>query len=130
MNTFVRCGQLFTGAEDEAIRDGMLVFDGEGRIAYAGEEAGAPKRGRGDRLIDHSGHFVMPGLIDIHTHLAYGNAKCEEDIDLYAPLEFRTLRGIFFAQKVAASGYTAIFVPKLPPVSGASTRTRSSARPR
>jgi imidazolonepropionase-like amidohydrolase len=47
----------------------------------------------------------------VHTHLAYGNAKTEEDIDLYAPLEFRTLRGMFFAQKVAASGYTAICSP-------------------
>ena len=111
MNTFVRCGQLFTGAEDEAIRDGMLVFDGSGKVAYAGEEAGAPKRGRGDRLIDHAKHFVMPGLIDVHTHLAYGNAKSEEDIDLYSPMEFRTLRGMFFAQKCAAAGYTAICSP-------------------
>ena len=46
----------------------------------------------------------MPGLIDVHTHLAYGNAKSEEDIDLYSPLEFRTLRGMFFAQKCAAAG--------------------------
>ena len=43
----------------------------------------------------------MPGLIDVHTHLAYGNAKSEEDIDLYSPLEFRALRGLFFAQKIA-----------------------------
>jgi imidazolonepropionase-like amidohydrolase len=111
MNTFVRCGQLFTGAEDEAIRDGMLVFDTDGRIAYTGDEAAAPKRARGDRLIDHSKHFVMPGLIDVHTHLAYGNAKSEEDIDLYSPMEFRTLRGMFFAQKCAAAGYTAICSP-------------------
>jgi imidazolonepropionase-like amidohydrolase len=111
MNTFVRCGQLFTGAEDEAIRDGMLVFDTDGRIAYTGEEAATPKRARGDRLIDHSKHFVMPGLIDVHTHLAYGNAKSEEDIDLYSPMEFRTLRGMFFAQKCAAAGYTAICSP-------------------
>src|SRR5437016_5783212 len=53
----------------------------------------------------------MPGLIDVHTHLAYGNAKSEEDIDLYSPLEFRALRGMFFAQKVAAAGYTAICSP-------------------
>jgi imidazolonepropionase-like amidohydrolase len=111
MKTFVRCGQLFTGHEDEALKNAALVYDADGRIIYAGAEKGAPKRTDGDRLIDHSRHFVMPGLIDVHTHLAYGNAKTEEDIDLYSPLEFRALRGMFFAQKVAAAGYTAICSP-------------------
>src|SRR6266508_4476645 len=106
MKIFVRCGSLFTGREDEARPDAVLVYDGVGRISYVGQEDGAPRRGKGDRLIDHSGGFVMPGLIDVHTHLAYGNAKTEEDIDLYAPLEFRALRGLFFAQKVVAAGYT------------------------
>ncbi len=111
MHTFVRCGKLFTGRDDGPIDGGMLVFDAVGRLAYVGAEAGAPQRARGDRLIDHSGDFVMPGLIDVHTHLAYGNAKSEEDIDLYSPLEFRTLRGMFFAQKCVAAGYTAICSP-------------------
>jgi imidazolonepropionase-like amidohydrolase len=111
MKTFVRCGQLFTGEDDEAIKGGALVFDTEGRVTYAGPEKGAPKPGKNDREIDHSGQFVIPGLIDVHTHLAYGNAKTEEDIDLYSPLEFRTLRGMFFAQKCLAAGYTALCSP-------------------
>src|SRR5690348_13667128 len=111
MNTFVRCGSLFIGREDEAQAGGVLVFDRDGRLSYAGPEAGAPRRAKSDRLIDHSGHFVMPGLIDVHTHLAYGNAKSEEDIDLYSPLEFRALRGLFFAQKLLAAGYTALCSP-------------------
>jgi len=111
MKTFVQCGQLFTGRDDEALKNGALVYDDAGELTYAGEAAGAPKRGKGDRVIDHSGQFVMPGLIDVHTHLAYGNAKTEEDIDLYSPLEFRALRGMFFAQKVVAAGYTSICSP-------------------
>src|ERR1700676_1598271 len=104
MNTFVRCGSLFTGCEDEARAGEALVFDDEGRILYAGPEADAPRRAKADRLIDHSAGFVMPGLIDVHTLRAYGNAKSEEDIDLYSPMEFRALRRMFFAQKGAASG--------------------------
>src|SRR5690242_8884776 len=111
MKTFVRCGQLFTGREDEPCPDGTLVFDERGSIEYAGAEAGSPRRARSDQVLDYSGCFVMPGLIDVHTHLAYGNAKSEEDIDLYSPLEFRALRGMFFAQKVAAAGFTAICSP-------------------
>ena len=111
MKTFVRCGTLFTGAEDEPRRGEVLVIGDDGRLAFVGPEQAAPQRAADDRLIDHSAGFVMPGLIDVHTHLAYGNAKTEEDIDLYSPLEFRTLRGMFFAQKVAAAGYTAICSP-------------------
>jgi imidazolonepropionase-like amidohydrolase len=111
MKTFVRCGRLFTGDEDEARAGAALVFDADGVIEYVGPEANMPQREPGDVLIDHSGAFVMPGLIDVHTHLAYGNAKSEEDIDLYSPLEFRALRGLFFAQKVAAAGFTAICSP-------------------
>ncbi|MGD9615345.1 MAG: amidohydrolase family protein [Alphaproteobacteria bacterium] len=111
MITFVRCGNLFTGQEDETLPGAALVFDETGRITFVGPAEAAPPQAAGDRVIDHSGSFVMPGLIDVHTHLAYGNAKCEEDIDLYAPLEFRTLRGMFFAQKVAAAGYTGICSP-------------------
>ena len=84
MKTFVRCGTLFTGAEDEPRRGEVLVFDDDGRLAFVGPEQAAPQRAADDRLIDHSAGFVMPGLIDVHTHLAYGNAKTEEDIDLYA----------------------------------------------
>jgi imidazolonepropionase-like amidohydrolase len=111
MKTFVRCGHLFTGREDEARSGETLVFDERGTLDYVGPEKNAPRRARNDRLLDYSAFFVMPGLIDVHTHLAYGNAKSEEDIDLYSPLEFRTLRGMFFAQKVAAAGYTAICSP-------------------
>ncbi len=111
MKTFVRCGQLFTGHDDDAEVKQTLVFDQVGIIEYVGAEADAPRRLRDDWVLDYSNWFVMPGLIDAHTHLAYGNAKSEEDIDLYSPLEFRALRGLFFAQKCAAAGFTALCSP-------------------
>lgn len=111
MTTFVRCGQLFTARENAARRDCTLAVGDDGLISYAGPTADAPPPRPRDKVVDYSGLFIMPGLIDVHTHLAYGNAKSEEDIDLYQPLEFRALRALFFAQQVVAAGYTAICAP-------------------
>jgi len=111
MATHVRCGSLFTGAEDLARAGQTLVFDGAGRLSYVGPTDAAPRTAPGDGVLDYGGLFVMPGLQDVHTHLAYGNAKTEEDIDLYQPMEFRAIRGLFFAQKCLAAGYTSICAP-------------------
>ena len=110
MATHVRCGSLFTGVEDTARRNQVLVFD-EGRITFAGPAETAPKAAPGEAVLDYGDFFVMPGLHDVHTHLAYGNAKTEEDIDLYQPMEFRSIRGLYFAQKCVAAGYTSICSP-------------------
>jgi imidazolonepropionase-like amidohydrolase len=111
MKTHVRCGTLFTARNDEANPRQTLIYDTSGVLSYVGPTAEAPVPAPGDEVLDYSGQFVMPGLIDIHVHLAYGNAKSEEDIDLYTPLEFRALRGLFFAQKMLAAGYTALCSP-------------------
>lgn len=80
-------------------------------LSYVGATAAAPAVLPGEALIDAGEHFVMPGLIDVHTHLVFGNAKSEEDIDLFTSPEFRALRGLFFTQHVLAAGYTSVVVP-------------------
>lgn len=107
---FVRCQRLFTGLGDEVLRDQTLVVE-QDCFAYVGPTAQAPQPGPGDAVADAEGHFVMPGLVDVHTHLVFGNARSEEDIDFWATPEFRALRGLFFAQHVLAAGYTSIIVP-------------------
>ena len=106
MTKHVHCGSFFAGNENTEHKNWTLVVGDDGVIAYAGPATAAPLPGPNATVVDYSGLFVMPGLLDVHTHLAYGNAKTEEDIDLYSPLEFRALRGMFFAQKCAAAGFT------------------------
>ena len=110
MARHITCGKLFTGLGDGAESNQTIVMDGD-TISYVGPNAGAPKLAQDDEIIDHSDHFVLPGLIDMHVHLSYGNAKSEEDIDLYAPLEFRALRGLEAAQRVLAAGFTTMADP-------------------
>ena len=96
MSTHILCGRLFTGLTDLALGDQRMVTGRDGRLIYVGPSTGAPAVAAGDELVDYSHAFVMPGLQDVHTHLAYGNAKSEEDIDLYHPMEFRSIRALFF----------------------------------
>ncbi|MDH4653840.1 amidohydrolase family protein [Pseudomonas sp. BN606] len=106
----VHCKTLFTGLEDQARHDQALIIE-DGLFSHVGPRVSAPQPLPGETLIDTGEHFVMPGLVDVHTHLVFGNAKSEEDIDLHVSAEFRALRGLFFAQHVLAAGYTSVVVP-------------------
>ena len=111
MRQHIRCGKLFTGLDDEARADHTIVVADDGRVAHVGPTAEAPKPRRGETVIDHGAHFVMPGLIDSHVHLSYGNAKTNEDMDLYGSVEFRALRGLYMAGRVLAAGVTSMIDP-------------------
>lgn len=104
------CGHMFDGLEETASTDQTIVIEDD-RIDYAGPSSEAPEPRPGEKVIDHSADFVMPGLIDIHVHLSYGNAQANEDIDMYAPAEFRALRALHGAQQVLRAGYTALADP-------------------
>jgi imidazolonepropionase-like amidohydrolase len=62
-------------------------------------------------VIDATGMTVMPGLIDVHCHMTYGEATAEEEIDLYTSPELRTLIAAANAEKVLRAGVTSISQP-------------------
>jgi imidazolonepropionase-like amidohydrolase len=108
--TFIRCGRLFTATDNQALSDQTLIID-NGRIVHVGPSHAAPHPAPQDRVVDHSDRFVMPGMIDTHTHLSYGCAASEEEVDLYATLEFRTLRALHAAQSMLRAGFTSVLDP-------------------
>ena len=64
-------------------------------------------------VVDASGKWVMPGLIDGHCHLSFGNPKMAHPPSARgtASAEFNTLRAARHAQTVLRSGVTSISVP-------------------
>ncbi len=110
MRKFLRCGYLFDGLSDDVRSDQTVVVE-DGVIGYVGPTAEAPRARDGDAVMDHSGAWVLPGLIDIHVHLSYGNAQANEDVDMFAPAEYRALRGMHAARQVLNAGYTSLADP-------------------
>src|SRR3954447_7540930 len=49
----------------------------DGRIVFAGPESDMPAR-RGAEVIDCEGRWILPGLIDCHTHLVYAGNRARE----------------------------------------------------
>jgi imidazolonepropionase-like amidohydrolase len=67
--TVLRGGTIIDGTDADPIADGIVVIQGD-RILSVGP-AQDVRLPRGDhRTIDVSGLYVMPGLIDLHVHLA------------------------------------------------------------
>jgi imidazolonepropionase-like amidohydrolase len=89
----------------------VLVKDN--RIADAGPHVARDDVPRGEPVteIDATGKTVMPGLIDAHCHMTYGESRTEEEIDLYTSHELRTLKAAYNAQKVLRAGVTGISQP-------------------
>ena len=98
-------GTLIDGSGAPAQPGTSVLVDGN-RVA-AVEPAQPPRNGDAHgpiAVIDATGKTIMPGLIDAHCHMTYGEPRAEEELDLYASLEYRALRAAWNAQKVLRAG--------------------------
>jgi imidazolonepropionase len=82
MPALTNIGCLATCAAGAGQADAGLIPDAalgweDGRILYAGPEEGLPPPLRDDAR-DAGGRLVIPGLVDCHTHLAFGGWRAEE----------------------------------------------------
>ncbi|MGE0503434.1 MAG: amidohydrolase family protein [Rhizobiaceae bacterium] len=66
--TAIRCGWLFDGTGTAPVRDACVLFSGE-RIVDAGpvQSVDVPS---GSKVVDLPAHTVLPGLIDVHSHVS------------------------------------------------------------
>ena len=64
-------------ADIHAIQDGALVWERE-TIRWAGPRRELPSEFAGAHRLDAGGRLVIPGLVDCHTHLAFGGWRADE----------------------------------------------------
>jgi imidazolonepropionase-like amidohydrolase len=107
-------GTLIDGHGGPPLADAALLVEGD-RIQMVGRRPDIERRvGLGEpalRVVEAAGKTVMPGLIDSHCHINYGEVETEEELDLYTPMEYRALRAAWNAQKVLRSGVTSVCDP-------------------
>jgi imidazolonepropionase len=68
---------LAAGVEGMGIVENGAVAIEDGRISYAGPEAGLPTLPDAEN-IDLGGRWITPGLIDCHTHVIHGGNRARE----------------------------------------------------
>lgn len=102
MELLIKNGRVLDPASG---KDGIYdVLIGDGVIQRVAEKIDAEGDGEGTRIIDASGCFVMPGLVDLHVHLRDPGLTYKEDIGSGA-------------RAAARGGYTTILaMPNTKPV--------------
>jgi imidazolonepropionase-like amidohydrolase len=103
-------GRVIDGSLNSPEEQGAVAFKGQ-RIEWVGAERDMPipYASESYRQIRLQGRSILPGLIDGHTHISFGEARSEEELALYTPVEYRTLKAAMNAKKVLQAGVTSAF---------------------
>jgi imidazolonepropionase-like amidohydrolase len=105
-------GRVVDGRGGVPLDDTSVLIQGD-HIVSVGAAASAEAVPRGEHLttIDATGQTVMPGLIDAHCHLTYGESLTQEEQDLYTSPESRTLIAASNVSKMLSAGVTSFCEP-------------------
>ena len=103
-------GRVIDGTLNPPLENGAVAFQGD-RIAWVGAERDLPPAHTAEdhRQIRLPGRSILPGMIDGHTHISFGEDRSEEELALYTPVEYRTLKAAMNAKKVLQAGVTSAF---------------------
>ena len=104
-----RVDRLIDGNGGPPLRDAALVVTGE-RITSVGSRTDVVVP-EGAEIIEAPGHTLMPGLVDVHVHLAYSGiphkrAFRAEGTDMSYPA--MALRAASYARDTLRAGFTAV----------------------
>ena len=89
MSLLIKGGRIIT-ASDDYVAD---VYCENGTVTAIGKDLPA-HRYQADRTIEASGHYVMPGGIDVHTHLdmPFGGTTSTDDFETGLPKQSWEMR--------------------------------------
>lgn len=78
IRTLYQCADSGEQADVHPIESAALAWNQEGTITWVGKESELPGELADEPVHDAKQRMVVPGLIDCHTHLAFGGERSEE----------------------------------------------------
>ncbi len=104
--------RLLACVDETVTENATVVIDGE-LIAWTGPSAELPDAfaDNSAEVTDAAGATVMPGLIDGHMHISFGEPQTEEELYIYTPTAYRAVRAAANAEKVLLAGVTSACDP-------------------
>ena len=103
--TIIHAGRFIDGRSDEMQTEVSIVVDG-GKITEVVK--GFINPAEGDRLIDLSKQTVMPGLMDMHTHLIGQHSKDAYTEKFFMEESDYALRSTVYARATLMAGFTTV----------------------
>jgi len=98
--------------EDMAVIDDGTLIAEDDRIVWVGPSNSVPDQHTGEMAtIDGRGLTLMPGLVDAHMHISFGEAASEEELSIHTPDAYRAIRAGANAKRVLDAGVTSACDP-------------------
>ena len=101
----IKCGKLLDTKAGKVLENQFVLLKGNTIVSISNAASKA------DSTIDLSNYFVMPGMIDAHTHVLLQGDITSEDYDvqvLKESIPYRTLRASKSAERSILNGFTTI----------------------
>jgi imidazolonepropionase-like amidohydrolase len=100
----IKAGSLFDSRSGKVTRNALIFVEGERIVGVENANTDIPA---GAVVIDLSSSFVMPGVMDMHTHIV-GNLDNDYFAGYFQSPHRATIGGVVNAEKTLLAGFTTI----------------------